>query len=129
MDFESDRFQNLAYPEDMFKTEAGAVYGEYRKNRTSPFFTLFEAIHKAAFDRHTYGHTAMGYEEDIKAMPTLFDYSQTFFSRYYRPENAVLMIAGSIEVEPTMAMARRYYSAWEPGYVAPDVVPEPVQTG
>src|SRR5262245_36620529 len=32
MELESDRFQNLKYAEDAFKTEAGAVYGEYRKN-------------------------------------------------------------------------------------------------
>ena len=128
MDFESDRFLNLAYPEDMFKTEAGAVYGEYRKNRNSPFFTLFEAIHKAAFDRHTYDHTAMGFEQDIKAMPTLFDYSKTFFSRYYRPENSVLMIIGSIEPEPTLELARKYYGGWQPGYVAPKVTAEPPQT-
>ncbi|MEM7354633.1 MAG: pitrilysin family protein [Acidobacteriota bacterium] len=128
MDVESDRFQNLAYPEGMFQTEAGAVYGEYRKNRTSPFFTLFEAVHRAAFDHHTYGHTAMGYEEDIKAMPTLFDYSKTFFSRYYRPENSVLMIIGSIDPEPTLEMARRYYGGWEAGYVPPEITPEPEQT-
>ena len=28
---ESDRFQNLSYAEGPFRTEAGAVYGEYRK--------------------------------------------------------------------------------------------------
>ncbi len=129
MDFESDRFRNLAYPEDMFRTEAGAVYGEYRKNRTNPFFTLFEATYNEAFDHHTYGHTAMGYEEDIKLMPTLFDYSKSFFDRYYRPDNAVLLIVGSIEVEPTRELVQKYYGEWEAGYVAPKVIPEPPQTG
>ena len=128
MEVESDRFLNLAYPEQMFKTEAGAVYGEYRKNRTNPFFTLYEAVHKAAFDKHTYGHTAMGYEEDIKGMPGLFDYSKSFFSRYYRPENTVLLIVGSIDVEPTMELVGKYYGGWEAGYVAPQVEPEPPQT-
>jgi zinc protease len=128
MEIESDRFQNLSYAEQEFKTEAGAVYGEYRKNRMSPFFTIYEAIRQAAFDVHTYGHTAMGYEEDIKAMPTMYDYSRSFFSRYYRPENVVLVIAGDIDIEPTMAMARSYYGEWEPGYVAPDVPVEPRQT-
>jgi zinc protease len=128
MEIESDRFQNLSYAEQEFKTEAGAVYGEYRKNRMSPFFTIYEAIRKAAFDVHTYGHTAMGYEEDIKAMPTMYDYSKSFFSRYYRPENVVLVIAGDIEIEPTLEMIRTYYGGWEPGYVAPDVPVEPRQT-
>ncbi len=128
MELESDRFQNLAYPEDMFKTEAGAVLGEYRKNRSSPFFTIYEAIHKAAYDQHTYGHTAMGYVEDIEAMPTLFDYSKTFFSRYYRPDNTVLLIVGDIDADATMGMVHKYYGAWEAGYVAPQVTPEPEHT-
>ncbi len=128
MEIESDRFLNLAYPEEMFKTEAGAVYGEYRKNRTNPFFTAYEAVYKTAFDRHTYGHTTMGYEADIKAMPEMFDYSKGFFSRFYRPENAVLLIAGSVEVDPTIELARKYYGSWEAGYEAPEVPVEPPQT-
>jgi len=127
MEIESDRFQNLSYSEPAFRTEAGAVYGEYRKNRMSPFFTIYEAVHKEAFDVHTYGHTAMGYEEDIKAMPTMYDYSKSFFSRYYRPENVVLLVVGDIEIEPTLAMIRDYYGGWQPGYVAPQVPVEPRQ--
>ncbi len=33
VEVEADRFQNLLYDETGFKTEAGAVYGEYRKSR------------------------------------------------------------------------------------------------
>ncbi|NIW24393.1 MAG: insulinase family protein, partial [Gammaproteobacteria bacterium] len=64
MDLESDRFKNLAYSEDVFRTEAGAVYGEYRKNVTNPFFAIYEGVMTTAFDAHTYGHTTMGFEED-----------------------------------------------------------------
>ena len=32
----------------------------------------------------------MGFERDIAAMPTMYDYSREFFKRYYRPENTVL---------------------------------------
>jgi zinc protease len=128
MEIESDRFMNLSYSKSQFQTEAGAVYGEYRKNRTSPFFTIYEAVHKEAFDAHTYGHTAMGYEEDIERMPEMFDYSRSFFSRYYRPENVVLLIVGDVQVEPTMQLVRKYYAGWKPGYVAPQVPVEPPQT-
>lgn len=128
MELESDRFMNLDYPQDLFRTEAGAVYGEYRKNRMNPFFALFEATQAAAFTKHTYGHTAMGYEADIKGMPNLFDYSRSFFSRYYRPENIVLLVVGDIEPEATLGMVKRYYGAWEPGYEPPKITPEPEQT-
>jgi zinc protease len=128
MRLESDRFQHLAYAESDFETEAGAVYGEYRKNRMNPFFTVWEAVHQAAFDRHTYGHTTMGYEADIKEMPKMFDYSRSFFERYYRPDNVVLLIAGDVEVDRTMALVRKYYGAWQRGYTAPAVPEEPPQT-
>ncbi|MCZ6649545.1 MAG: insulinase family protein, partial [Acidobacteria bacterium] len=81
IDIESSRFMGLKYSEDEFKTESGAVYGEFRKGRTSPFFTLFEAIQFAAYDVHTYKHTTIGFEDDIKDMPNQYDYSGSFFNR------------------------------------------------
>jgi zinc protease len=128
LDLEADRFQNLSYPEESFRTEAGAVYGEFRKNRTNPFFVINEALSEAAFKAHTYGHTTMGYEKDIKGMPELYGYSKEFFSRYYRPENVVLLIVGDFDTAATMQTIRQHYGGWKPGYVAPNIPTEPEQT-
>ena len=127
MRLESDRFMHLAYAEQAFKTEAGAVYGEYRKSKTDPLFVLYEAVREAAFERHSYGHTTLGFEADIAAMPTMYEYSQAFFARYYRPENAVLFVAGDIDPARVEAMAEKHYSHWQRGYVTPAVEPEPEQ--
>lgn len=128
MMLESDRFKNLDYPEATFKTEAGAVYGEYRKNITNPGYVIWEALKNTAFDKHTYKHTTIGYEADIKAMPTLFEYSKEFHKRYYRPENCILLVAGDITTADVLAKAKKYYGDWQKGYVAPTITPEPKQT-
>jgi zinc protease len=128
MELESDRFQNLSYAEGAFQTEAGAVYGEYRKSRTDPEFTLYEQLVGTAFERHPYGHTTMGYERDIAIMPTLFDYSRDFFSRYYRPENTVLFIAGDVAPDTVFALVDKYYGGWQRGYRPPQIPAEPEQT-
>jgi zinc protease len=128
MEIESDRFQNLSYAEGAFQTEAGAVYGEYRKSRTEPEFALYEELVGAAFERHPYGHTTLGYERDIAIMPTLFDYSREFFARYYRPENTVLFIAGDVTPATVFALVEKYYGGWQRGYVAPQIPTEPEQT-
>jgi len=128
IDIESDRFKNLKYAEDEFKTEAGAVYGEFRKNRTNPFFVLYEAFHGAAFDKHTYKHTTMGFEEDIAMMPEQYEYSKSFFDRFYRPENVVVMVAGDFDPDATLALIKKHYGDWKPGYQAPAVPEEPEQT-
>ena len=128
MELESDRFQHLSYAEGAFQTEAGAVYGEYRKSRTEPEFALYEALLEQAFERHPYGHTTMGYERDIAIMPTLYDYSREFFGRYYRPENTVLFIAGDVTPSAVFSLAEKYYGEWERGYVPPEIPEEPEQT-
>ena len=61
-----------------FQTEAGAVYGEFRKDETQPDFMLDEKLHDTAFDVHTYKHTTMGFEADVKAMPKPIEYSRQF---------------------------------------------------
>ena len=127
MELESDRFGNLSYSKEVFQTEAGAVYGEYRKNKMSPWFLLWEGVHARAFDKHTYGHTAMGYEADIKNMPGMYDYSRRFFSQFYRPENTAVVVAGDVEPERVFALAARHYSGWKRGYKAPRVPREPEQ--
>ncbi|MBZ0199553.1 MAG: insulinase family protein [Ignavibacteriaceae bacterium] len=127
MDIESDRFQNLSYDEREFQTESGAVYGEYRKGRTSPFSVAIEKMQDMAYDVHTYKHTTIGFESDIKNMPNQYDYSKSFYQRYYRPENVVLMIVGDIDPAKTMSMVKKYYSSWKPGYVSPKIEQEPAQ--
>ena len=128
VEIESDRFQNLSYSESAFQTESGAVYGEYRKNITSPFSLLNEKIQDLAYDAHTYKHTTIGFERDIKAMPQQFAYSLAFFRRFYRPENVVLVIAGDVDPSATFALVSRYYGGWEKGYAPPAIVPEPPQS-
>ncbi len=127
-DLESDRFQNLFYAEQEFQTESGAVYGEYRKGKASPFFWIWEALCNTAFEKHTYKHTTIGFEEDIKAMPTMYDYSLSFFNRYYRPDNCVLLIVGDIDYDRTIGLVEKYYSSWQKGYVPPKIETEPEQT-
>jgi len=127
MEIESDRFQNLRYSEPAFQTEAGAVYGEYRKTRTDPEFALYEGIMAAAFKIHPYGHTTLGYESDIAAMPKMYDYSRTFFERYYRPENTVIFVAGDIDPARVFDLAGKYYGGWKRGYVPPKIPVEPEQ--
>lgn len=129
MELESDRFQNLDYEEAAFQTESQAVFGEYLKGKTDPENLLWEKIKETAFDLHTYKHATIGFEEDIKAMPRMYEYSKEFFKKYYRPENTVLLLVGAVDSKKAMPLVRKYYSEWEKGFVEPEVKTEPVQKG
>ncbi|HKI01833.1 MAG TPA: pitrilysin family protein [Thermoanaerobaculia bacterium] len=128
MDMESDRFQKLKYSEDLFRTESLAVLGEYNKSVSNPIQPMFEKTRDLAFTKHTYKHTTIGFLEDVKAMPGYYDYSLQFFNRFYRPENATLVIVGDVQPQQVFEMAKKYYGGWKKGYQTPKVEPEPPQT-
>src|SRR5436305_5591846 len=127
MAVESDRFQNLKYDEEAFRTEALAVLGEYNKSASSPFLPMYEKMRDLAFEKHTYKHTTIGFLADVKAMPGYYQYSLDFFKRFYRPENVTLLVVGDAQPERVVALAKKYYGDWKPGYQTPAVQPEPPQ--
>jgi zinc protease len=127
-ELEADRFQNLKYSVQDFKTEAGAVKGEYTKNNASPYTRLYEASNNAAFDKHTYKHTTMGFFEDIVDMPNQYDFSLEFFKRFYRPEYCSIIVVGDVTPEKVNALAERYFGNWKKGSHKTQIPVEPPQT-
>lgn len=127
-ELEADRFMNLKYSEHDFRTEAGAVKGEYTKNYASPYQQLNEMTRNTAFDIHTYKHTTMGFFDDIVDMPNQYDYSLEFFDRFYRPEYTTLIVVGDVTPERVNQLAETHYGEWERGDYRTEVPAEPVQT-
>ena len=128
-ELESDRFMNLKYSEHEFKTEAGAVKGEYTKNFANPYSQIYEKRSETAFNTHTYSHTTMGYFDDIVDMPNQYEYSKLFFDRYYRPEYNTVLVVGDVTPERVNALAEKYFGAWKRGSYVSVVPVEPEQTG
>ncbi len=126
---EADRFQNLSYPEAAFKTEARAVLGEYNKNSANPINKLLEVQREHAFTAHTYKHTTMGFIRDIEDMPNQFEYSKTFFDRWYRPEYTTLIIAGDVKPAEAIPLVEKYWSGWKRGSFTVNIPQEPASKG
>ena len=125
---EADRFQRLKFTQEQFKTEAGAVLGEYNKNSSAPTFKMYEVLRETAFKNHTYSHTTMGYIEDIKDYPNNYDYAMQFFKRFYRPENATIIVVGDINQADVLNKIKQYYGGWQRGDDYKQMIPvEPLQ--
>jgi zinc protease len=128
LEVEADRFQNLAYSEEDFKTESRAVLGEYNKNSADPTEKLLEAQREHAFTAHTYRHTTMGFLRDIEDMPNQFAYSKTFFDRWYRPEYTTLIVAGDVTAAAVMPLVEKYWGPWKHGSYTVEIPREPEPT-
>ena len=127
VDLEADRFLNLDYAEPAFQTEALAVAGEYQKNASNPGLKIEEMTLGTAFTKHPYKHTTIGLFEDIVEMPKRFEYSKTFFKRWYTPDNTILIIAGDFDDARLMATVEKHYGPWLGKAAKIEIPVEPTQ--
>lgn len=128
MKLEGDRFQHLKYEEAAYKTETGAVRGEYDKNSSNPGSKLYEKLRETAFGTHTYTHTTMGFIKDIEDMPNQYQYSLEFYKRYYRPEYTTIVIVGDVTHEQALELTKKNFGNWQRGNYVPQIPKEPDQT-
>jgi zinc protease len=128
VEIESDRFQHLQYNEEQFQKEAGAVLGEYNKNASSPLTALQVKLYETAFQVHPYRHLVIGFLEDIQAMPTMYDYSLSFFDRFYRPEYTTILVVGDFDWEELSRLVEEAYGDWKRGSYTVQIPSEPPQT-
>jgi zinc protease len=66
----------------------------------------------------------MGFIEDIEDMPNQYDYSLQFYSRYYRPEYATIVLVGDVKHDDALAMVKKYFGAWKRGSYVPEIPSE-----
>lgn len=112
VEIEADRFQRLSYDEEGFRTETGAVLGEYNTGASDPGSAIYERIRELAFREHTYGHTTLGYLADVCAMPEMMEYSHQFFERYYTPDNTTLIVVGDVDRAGLLPLVEAHYGPW-----------------
>ncbi|HEY6098090.1 MAG TPA: pitrilysin family protein, partial [Anaeromyxobacter sp.] len=130
LEIEADRFMSLEYAVEDFKTESRAVLGEYNKNASNPVQKLREVQRDAAFRIHPYKHTTMGLLSDIEDMPNQFEYSRIFYARWYRPEQATVVVAGDVVPGKVVPLVERYFGRWKRGTGhGPEIPKEPASQG
>lgn len=129
LDIESDRFRNLIFTNETFRTELGPVKEERRKSvDDSPDGFVGIELERLAYNIHTYHHPVIGWEEDLETNMTFADGLQ-FKNRHYVPNNCVLVVTGKFNPVEAKPWIDKYYSGWQPGEAYTSLVlPEPPQT-
>jgi zinc protease len=124
---EADRMASFKVDENIYKTERKVVAEEWRIRQNRPYGTQYEDFLKNQFTAHSYRWTPIGNMDHLKAAEVAE--LQEFFNTYYLPNNAILVIAGDIDVAKTKPLVKRYYG-WIPKGPEPKraIPAEPEQT-
>lgn len=123
---ESDRMINARFDADEVASERTVIISERQGNENQPTFFLREEVNAAAFLAHPYGQGVIGHLSDLREITRddLFNHYQT----YYRPNNAVAVLVGSIDPDEAVARIEEQFGHIEPSPFVPPVrtvEPEP----
>jgi zinc protease len=110
MRHEADRMTGLVLSKEIIEPERGVVLEERRSRTDSrPTAILWEQARAALYQNHPYRVPIIGWAHEIKALSR--DQIIAFYRKYYRPNNAILVVAGDISVEQLKPLAEKYYGA------------------
>lgn len=107
---ESDRMGHLlgAIDQKLLDEQRGVVQNEKRQGENQPYGLSWDHLFKASYPKgHPYSWTTIGSMADLNAA-SLEDV-KTWFRTWYGPNNAVLVLAGDIDVETARAKVTRYF--------------------
>src|SRR5262244_107838 len=129
LDLEADRMVNSFIAKKDLDSEMTVVRNEFEMGENEPESILQERVMSTAYLWHNYGKSTIGARADIEKVP--IENLQTFYHKYYQPDNAVLLVAGNFDEAKTLDYINQYFSPIpKPARVLPPTyTEEPVQDG
>ncbi len=108
MQLESDRMANLLVSPEEFGKEIKVVMEERRwRTDDDPHALLQEELMAAAFQEHPYHHPVIGWMDDLVKLQA--SDVRDWYTRWYDPSNAVLVIAGDVDPNEVFELAEKNY--------------------
>ena len=105
---ESERMLHPVIDKLGVDTQNEVVKEEKRQSYDRPYGKLLKVLWENLFKVHPYKDENIGRMEDLDAA-TLEEF-MAYFDKYYSPDNAVLVVAGDIQIEETKSLVSKYFS-------------------
>jgi len=107
---ESDRMGHLlgAIDQKTLDEQRGVVQNEKREGENQPYGQVWDALGKALYPKtHPYHHSTIGSMTDLDAAS--LDDVKGWFRTWYGPNNAVLVLAGDIDLATAKEKVTKYF--------------------
>ncbi|MCP3970118.1 MAG: insulinase family protein [Rhodobacteraceae bacterium] len=113
MRMEADRMRDLRLSVDDIGTERDVIIEERNTRVENDPGALFGEQRRATmFMNHPYGIPVIGWRHEAEALG--LEDALAFYRKYYAPNNAILIVAGDVEPEAVLELARAHYGPLQP---------------
>ncbi|NKQ40705.1 MAG: insulinase family protein [Sulfurovum sp.] len=106
----AELMQNLNLTDEEFQKERDVVAEERRwRTDNNPIGYLYFRLFNTHYVSHSYHWTPIGFMEDILSWN--IEDIREFHTRFYRPDNAIIIVSGDIESETVFGRVQNYFEA------------------
>ena len=105
----ADTMSTVRIDAQKLDSERPVVRNEMQASENRPQQLLYQQLMSTAYDFHSYGRPVIGSASDLDNVRA--SRLQAFYERFYRPDNAVLVVTGAFDEAETMAMVARTLGA------------------
>lgn len=125
---ESDRMLGLRFDEKALEVQRKVVVEEFKETTLNqPYGDVWHHLAEMAYKVHPYKWPTIGKEPRHIEEATMDDVRQ-FYKSWYHPNNAILSIAGNLDLEKTVALVHRWFGDIPAANIPSRAIPEePVQ--
>jgi len=126
---ESDRMLSLAFTDKSLEVQRSVVIEEFKQNYLNqPFGDVWLLLRPLAYQNHPYKWATIGKKVEHIEDATMEDV-KAFFKKHYIPNNAILTVAGDVELNEIKALAEKWFENIPKGKTPNRSLPkEPQQT-
>ena len=126
---ESDRMLSLAFDKKSLDVQRNVVIEEFKQRYLNqPYGDVWLLLRPLIYNVHPYKWATIGKEIKHIEEATMEDV-KAFFKAHYNPSNAVLVVAGDVELDNVKALCEKWFAPIEPGIKLKRNLPvEPEQT-
>ena len=126
---ESDRMFGLAFNEKGLEVQRQVVIEEFKQRYLNqPYGDVYLLLRPLAYKKHSYKWATIGKDISHIEQATMEDV-KSFFYEHYRPNHAILSIAGNVELDQVKALTEKWFGEIPAGKKKPrKLLKEPVQT-
>ena len=106
---ESDRMLSLAFSEKSLEVQRKVVCEEFKEHYINkPYGDVWFKMRELAYKQHPYRWMTIGSKLSHIEEAQLKDVKDFFF-KYYRPVNAILVVAGNVKTDKVRALAEKWF--------------------
>src|ERR1044071_6178768 len=106
---ESDRMLSLDFSQESLEVQRSVVIEEFKQRYLNqPYGDVWLKLRPLAYTTHPYKWATIGKEISHIEQATMDDV-QEFFSRYYVPANAILVVAGHVTTSQVKELAEKWF--------------------